>query len=50
MDSWISLYLHSTRRQVELGDVIKTWFRLGVKKANPDEADTMRSNFDPGEK
>lgn len=32
---------------MELGDVTKTWFRLGVKKANPDDKDTARANFDP---
>jgi hypothetical protein len=38
IDEWdpgqgsISLYLHSSRRQVELGDVRKVWFRFGLKK------------------
>ena len=33
----ISIYLHSSRRQVELGDVRKVWFRFGLKKQNPAE-------------
>uniref|UniRef100_A0A7S4PRR9 MATH domain-containing protein n=1 Tax=Guillardia theta TaxID=55529 RepID=A0A7S4PRR9_GUITH len=33
----ISIYLHSSRRQVELGFVSKVWFRFGLKKVNPTE-------------
>jgi len=31
----LSLYLHSSRKQVELADTLKQSFKLGVVKANP---------------
>ena len=33
-DGYMSVYLHSTRKQVELGETLKQTFRLGIKKAN----------------
>eukprot|EP00802_Teleaulax_amphioxeia_P003602 Tamp_03605.p1 GENE.Tamp_03605~~Tamp_03605.p1 ORF type:complete len:928 (+),score=215.99 Tamp_03605:206-2989(+) len=36
-ERFISIYLHSSRRQVELGDVRKVWYRFGLKKQNPAE-------------
>mmetsp|Transcript_42211 Transcript_42211/g.99025 ORF Transcript_42211/g.99025 Transcript_42211/m.99025 type:complete len:894 (+) Transcript_42211:165-2846(+) len=44
--SWISLYLHSTRRQVELGEVYKVWFKFGIKRVNPDEEEAKKPGFD----
>jgi len=44
--NWISLYLHSTRRQVELGEVYKVWFKFGVKKINPTDEELKTPNFD----
>ena len=36
---FLSLYLHSSPKQVELGRVMKQRFRLGLKKFNPGETD-----------
>eukprot|EP00277_Geminigera_cryophila_P043733 CAMPEP_0173083324 /NCGR_PEP_ID=MMETSP1102-20130122/19305_1 /TAXON_ID=49646 /ORGANISM="Geminigera sp., Strain Caron Lab Isolate" /LENGTH=1085 /DNA_ID=CAMNT_0013960083 /DNA_START=111 /DNA_END=3368 /DNA_ORIENTATION=- len=36
---YMSLYLHSSPKQVELGHVMKQRFRLGLKKYNPGETD-----------
>jgi hypothetical protein len=46
-EGWMSFYLHSTRRQVELGEVYKVWFRLGLRKINPLQEDVESNTFDP---